>query len=477
MAERRWTPEQKNAIMARDGAVLVSAAAGSGKTAVLVERVIQILTDKNRPCDADRLLVVTFTKAAAAEMKERISTRISEMLQLDPMNRNLQRQQLLLSNAHISTIHSFCNELICENFFELDMSSEFRIADENEMLLLKDEAMQIVLEKNYTQASSEFVQLLETVNSGRDDKKLMETILTLYEFIRSHPFPEKWLEDKLEFYRDNEDVGGTIFAKLLLEYANMALNHSVMLTKNSLKLIQEVEKIKLAYEETLLCDKTMLIEAQKVLKGSSWNEISSMLKQFKFATLKRLTGCSDDAIKKVVLQNRQEVKDIIKSLTKLFFVSEEQCQEDLEILQPLMAELFSLVKVFSRQLDALKQEKNVVDFGDLEHLTLKLLVRQCGDSFEKTELAQDLSRQFDFVMVDEYQDTNEAQDMIFRALSDNEQNLFVVGDVKQSIYGFRQAMPEIFLRRKQRYELFDEQKVNYPAKIILDRNLEVAQAF
>lgn len=470
MAERRWTPEQKNAIMARDGAVLVSAAAGSGKTAVLVERVIQILTDKNRPCDADRLLVVTFTKAAAAEMKERISTRISEMLQLDPMNRNLQRQQLLLSNAHISTIHSFCNELICENFFELDMSSEFRIADENEMLLLKDEAMQIVLEKNYTQASSEFVQLLETVNSGRDDKKLMETILTLYEFIRSHPFPEKWLEDKLEFYRDNEDVGGTIFAKLLLEYANMALNHSVMLTKNSLKLIQEVEKIKLAYEETLLCDKTMLIEAQKVLKGSSWNEISSMLKQFKFATLKRLTGCSDDAIKKVVLQNRQEVKDIIKSLTKLFFVSEEQCQEDLEILQPLMAELFSLVKVFSRQLDALKQEKNVVDFGDLEHLTLKLLVRQCGDSFEKTELAQDLSRQFDFVMVDEYQDTNEAQDMIFRALSDNEQNLFVVGDVKQSIYGFRQAMPEIFLRRKQRYELFDEQKVNYPAKIILDRN-------
>ena len=141
MAERRWTPDQKNAISARDGTVLVSAAAGSGKTAVLVERVIQILTDKGRPCDADRLLVVTFTKAAAAEMKERISARISEMLLAEPSNRNLQRQQLMLANAHISTIHSFCNELIRENFFELDMSPEFRIADENEMMLLKDEAM------------------------------------------------------------------------------------------------------------------------------------------------------------------------------------------------------------------------------------------------------------------------------------------------------------------------------------------------
>ncbi len=470
MAERCWTPDQKNAINARDGAVLVSAAAGSGKTAVLVERVIQILTDKNKPCDADRLLVVTFTKAAAAEMKERISTRISEMLQLNPMNKNLQRQQLMLSNAHISTIHSFCNELIRENFFELNMSSEFRIADENEMLLLKDEAMQIALEKKYESASNEFLNLVETITSGRDDKKLMETVLTLYEFIRSHPFPEKWLEDKLGFYRGHENVSETIFAKLLLEYAHMALGHCIVMTETSLRLIQDVEKIKLAYEETLLCEKEMLIETQKVLNGSSWNEISSTLKQFKFATLKRLTGCSDDIIKKVVLQNRQEVKDIIKSLTKLFFVSEEQCKEDLKILQPLMEELFALVREFSAQLDILKQEKNVVDFGDLEHLTLKLLVRQCGDGFEKTELAQNLSRQFDFVMVDEYQDTNEAQDMIFRALSNDEQNLFVVGDVKQSIYGFRQAMPEIFLRRKQRYELFDEQKVNYPAKIILDRN-------
>ena len=470
MAERRWTPDQKNAISARDGAVLVSAAAGSGKTAVLVERVIQILTDKGRPCDADRLLVVTFTKAAAAEMKERISARISEMLLVEPSNRNLQRQQLMLANAHISTIHSFCNELIRENFFELDMSPEFRIADENEMMLLKDEAMQVVLEEPYGTGSQEFLTLVETFSSGRDDQKLIDTVLTLYEFIRSHPFPEKWLDDKLRFYDKVENVGETVFARILLDYARMSLRHCLVLTENSLRVVQGVEKIRLAYEETLTSDKELLSGLQAALDGGSWDKFSSALKQVKFSALKRLSGFSDDPAKLAVTQNRQEVKDIIKDLAKLFFLSEAQCREDLTALRPIIAELFALVRDFGRQLDALKLEKNVVDFGDLEHLTLKLLVRRSADGFEKTDLARGLSRQFDFVMVDEYQDTNEAQDLIFRALSDDERNLFVVGDVKQSIYGFRQAMPEIFLRRKQKYQPFDAKKETYPAKIILDKN-------
>lgn len=470
MLKRCWTDEQKNAILAKNGAVLVSAAAGSGKTAVLVERVIRILTDKSTPCDVDKLLVVTFTKAAAAEMKERINARISEMLISEPENKNLQRQQLMLSSAHISTIHSFCNELIRENFYKLNMSPEFRIADENEMLILKNEVIQAVLEEKYKESSRKFLNLVEAFSSSRDDQKLISTVLTLYDFIRSHPFPQKWLVDKLKFYDDKQNLNENIFVQVLFDYARMAVIHCLQLTENSVKMIQEIEKIKLAYEETLLYDKELLNELKSTLENKNWNEISRALKIIKFVALKRLVGYSDDPVKLKVIQNRKDVKEIIKNLTRLFFQSEEQCFEDLKTLRQIISELFELVKDFEERLDLAKNEKNVVDFGDLEHLTLKLLVCKTENGFEKTEIARSLSQQFEFVMVDEYQDTNEAQDLIFRSISDDERNLFVVGDVKQSIYGFRQAMPEIFLRRKQKYKLFDANKEIYPAKIILDKN-------
>lgn len=470
MSERCWTKEQENAIKAKNGTVLVSAAAGSGKTAVLVERVIQILTDKNDPCDVDKLLVVTFTKAAASEMKERINARICEMLLCDPENKKLKRQQLMLSKAHISTIHSFCNELIKENFYELDVSSEFRIADENEMLVLKDEAIQKVLDEKYVDSSKSFLNLVEAFSSSKDDKNLVSSIMTLYNFVRAHPFPDKWMEDKLNFYDQPQNLNENVFARILFDHATMALNYCLGLIESSIKIIQDVEKIRLAYEETLLMDRDIIVTLKKNLDDGNWNKISDQLKKVKFAALKRLIGYSEDPVKLKVLQNRKEVKEVIKELTYLFFQSESECVEDLKTLKQIIVELFSLVKDFSIKLDLIKKEKNIVDFGDLEHLTLKLLVKQSESGFEKTEIAQNLSKQFNFVMVDEYQDTNEAQDLIFRAISNNEKNLFVVGDVKQSIYGFRQAMPEIFLRRKQKYKLFDSKKGEYPAKIILDKN-------
>ena len=470
MSKRSWTKSQQNAIEARQGAVLVSAAAGSGKTAVLVERVIQILTDKDGPCDVDRLLIVTFTKAAAAEMKERIRERISEMLRVEPENKNLQRQQIMLSSAHISTVHSFCNELIKENFYKLNVSANFRIADDNEMVLLKDEAIQLVLEEKYKIASKSFLGLVEAFSSSKDDQKLVSTVLTLYNFIRSHPFPEKWLADKLNFYDEENNLNENTFAKILINYAKMAVNQCLVLTDDSMRAVQEVEKIKLAYEQTLFSDKVALESLKQALNNGIWDQISEELKMFQFMTLKRVTGCSEDSIKLKVQQNRKQIKEIVKNLNKLFFSDEKQCLEDLRTLKLIISELFELVKDFSLKLDELKTEKNIVDFGDLEHLTLKLLVRQSENGFEKTEVAQSLSSRFDFIMVDEYQDTNEAQDLIFKAISDNEKNLFVVGDVKQSIYGFRQAMPEVFLKRKQEYQLFDANKNNYPAKIILDKN-------
>lgn len=470
MPKRLWTKDQQAAINAKGGAVLVSASAGSGKTAVLVERVIQILTDKTSPCDADKLLVVTFTKAAAAEMKERINERISELLLLQPDNRNLQRQKIMLAHAHISTIHGFCNDLIRENFYELDISPDFRIADENEMALLKNEAMQLVLEAYYKKASQQFFALVETFSASRDDQRLISTVLTLYDFIRSHPFLKKWFEEKLCAYREPQSVRKTVFARILIDYAKMAIGHGLELVEDSLSAAKWDEKIWTSYEEVLFCDKSLLENIRTAIISEDWNAISATLKAVKFCALKRLTGCTNDVLKLKILHNRQETKDIVRDLTRLFYQDEEQCLADLREIEPIIKELFGLVEDFRRQVDNLKKEKNIVDFGDLEHLTIKLLVQQTDCGFERTEFAQNLAKQFDFVMVDEYQDTNEAQDLIFRAVSRKEENLFVVGDIKQSIYGFRQAMPEIFLRRKQKYHPFNAEKEKYPAKIILDKN-------
>ncbi len=471
MSKNEWTKNQLDAINVKSGPVLVSAAAGAGKTAVLVERVIRLLTDINNACDADKLLIVTFTKAAAAEMKERIYSRISEMLSLDPENIILQRQQLLLSNAHISTIHSFCNDIIKEYFYKIDnLSPDFRIADENEMITLKNDAVQLVLEEKYKKASKDFLNLVETFSSTHDDQNLVSTILKIYDFIRAHPFSKEWLNDKLNLYNQTKNINETVFSQILYDYAIMSLAYCENLTQNSLNLINGFDKLKAAYKETLFQDKHLINNLQAAVNTKNWNKISSGLKLVSFSTLKRVSGHSEDTIKQKILQSRQEVKSIIKNLTQLFFQDEKQSLNDLDLIRPIISELFDLVNLFSLKINSLKNDKSIVDFADLEHLTLQLLIKKTENGFEKRDLAYELSKRFEFVMVDEYQDTNEAQDMIFRSVSNNEKNLFVVGDVKQSIYGFRQAMPQIFLRRKQKYQMFDAKKENYPSKIILDKN-------
>lgn len=470
LAERKWTQEQSNAISARNGSILVSAAAGSGKTAVLVQRVIEMLSDKNNPCDADRLLVVTFTNAAASEMRERISAKISELLIDDPFNFNLQRQQLLMSNSHISTIHSFCNNLIREKFYKLGISPDFRICDSNEILILKNQAIKEVLEHKYSKKEKSFFNLVEAFSSSRDDSKLENTINLLYEFIRSHPFPEKWLDEKLEMYKNDIPPENTVWGKVLIDYAVSALEHCINLTKRSIELINKDAKISEAYLSSFSTDLCCLNSIKEICQSGSWDEISKAFHFFKFSTLKRLVGYTDDPLKNNISSNRQEARDIIKKLSALFFISSDDCREDIKNTRSIVAELFDTVKVFSSRLDELKQEKKIVDFGDLEHLTLKLLVKPTASGFEKTDDAIEISKNFEQVIVDEYQDTNEAQDMIFRAISRDESNMFMVGDVKQSIYRFRQAMPEIFLRRKNKYKIYSPLKNNYPAKIILGKN-------
>lgn len=470
MANKNWTLSQNNAINAKGGTILVSAAAGSGKTAVLVQRVIEKITNKENPIDADRLLIVTFTNAAASEMKERISASLSDLISNDPTNMRLQRQKILITTAHISTIHSFCNEIIKENFYKLSISPDFKIADSNEMTILRNDAVQNVIDEFYSKDDKLFYNLVESFSSAKNDVILETAIYSLYDFLRSHPFPEKWLSEKQQMYKEANNISLTIWAETLFKYANSAIEHCISITNLSLKLITEDSDIFQCYNEAFVSDLNMFLSIKESIDTKNWDELHFKIKTFDFIKLKPLRGYSDDQLKEKILDNRKMLKSIRDKLLKYFYSNQNNSLEDIKTLKPIIDKFFEVVWSFWTELDKLKREKNIVDFGDLEHFALKLLAQKTDDGFKKTDYAISISNKFDEVLVDEYQDTNEAQDIIFRAISKDEKNLFIVGDVKQSVYGFRQAMPEIFLKRKQIYNLYVNEENNFPAKIILDKN-------
>lgn len=467
---RIWTKAQQDAISAREGTLLVSAAAGSGKTAVLVQRVIERLTDPVHPCDADRLLVVTFTNAAAAEMRQRIATAIERMLEKDPGNARLQRQQILLPQAHISTIHSFCSELIREHFYQLGISPDFRISDSNEMDLLREEAMQQVMEQLYEQGDEAFTRLSDCFSNGRDDSRLFSIINTLYDFVRSHPFPERWLQEKAAMYSPEGDAASTAWGQTVMKYAVSAVDYCISLTQNALHLMEQDAALDAAYRPAFSSDLAGLLKLKQAASTGAWDDLSARTHGFIFQKLKAVRGYKEDPLKGKITGNRDAVKKTLEKLGKLFFSNDAQCLEDIRSMAPLVEQLLAAVQRFGEVLDECKASRRIADFGDLEHWALRLLVRPTKAGFVCTEVAEQLCKRFDEVMVDEYQDTNEAQDMIFRAVSRQEKNLFMVGDVKQSIYRFRQAMPEIFLRRKEAYPAYDSKSNQYPARVILDKN-------
>lgn len=467
---RKWTQSQKDAIDARGGTLLVSAAAGSGKTAVLVQRVIERITDPQNPTDADRLLVVTFTKAAAAEMRSRIALEISKLLEKDPINVNLQRQQILLTRAHISTIHSFCSDLIRENFYKLGISPDFRIIEDSEMQILRSEAAESVLEEFYASDDKEFSNLVENFSTGRDDSRIIQAVNNLYDFVRSHPFPKRWLKEKVNMYSSDIKISDTVWGKALLEYAQDITEYCISLTENSLKLMKEDEKVDTAYSEGFSSDLAGLLSLKKEISSKNWDNIVFQTNNFTYKRLKALRGYKDDPLKNNLQALRKEVQSAIKKLASLFNANQKQCGEDIKELSPIMTKLAEVTEKFGEKLDQMKKERHAADFSDLEHYAIKLLITETKDDFEPTQDALEISNMFDEVMVDEYQDTNEAQDMIFRAVSKNESNLFMVGDVKQSIYRFRQAMPQIFLRRRELYPNYDRTKDEYPACVVLDKN-------
>ena len=472
---RKWTEAQTDAIRARGGSLLVSAAAGSGKTAVLVERVLERLTDPVHPTPADRLLVVTFTRAAAAEMSARISRQIALLLEENPRDVHLQRQQILMARAHISTIHSFCGDLVREFFYKLDISPDFRILDDSEMAVLRADAIEEVLEDYYGRGDEGFLTLIDAFAAGRDDSRIVRTVDTLYDFVRSHPFPGRWLREKAAAYRNVADPADTRWGETVFAFAEQAADYALSITDHALALLGEAPEVQAAYRDAYDSDRAGLLALREAVLDRDWDAVVFRCSSFEFARLKALRGFSEDPVKLRVTAARDEVKAVVKRLADLFCASKEECAHDIERLAPLVEKLFEVTEAYSRVLDEKKAERRAADFGDLEHWTLRLLWEDGENGPVLTPEAEEIAARFDEVMVDEYQDTNEAQDRIFRAVSRREENLFMVGDVKQSIYGFRQAMPQIFLRRRASFPLYDREKDVYPASVVLDRNFRSAK--
>lgn len=422
---------------------------GSGKTTVLVERIVNKIINEN--IDIDKLLIVTFTNAAAAEMRERILEAIYKKIDENPDNKNLQKQILLLSKANISTIHSFCLDVIKNYFYEIGISSNFRIGDTSEIELLKQETMEDVFDELYEIQDKEFISLLNVYSGYRDDQNLKNLILKIYNYSQSMPFPDEWINEKVEEFniekKLNLDFSKTIWGKVLLEYFIQETSSCIEeLQKIQQKLSADIELNN--YYETITKD----IETLKMLlNNSEWDYIYGNLVNLKFETWPRIKKI-DNNLKDIAKEIRDNVKDRIKALRdKIFIYSSSEANEDIYKMYKILKSLEKIILKFSEEYQKNKKEKNIIDFNDIEHYALKILINKNNDgNYEPTRVANIYKEKFVEIAIDEYQDSNLVQEYILNAVSKGN-NIFMVGDVKQSIYKFRGARPELFLEKYSQY--------------------------
>ena len=448
MANVKWTEEQQQAINEKGANILVAAAAGSGKTAVLVERIINKVI--NEKIDIDRILVVTFTSAAASEIRERILEAIYKKLEENPEDTNLQKQINLINKANISTIHSFCLDVIRNNFYELDISSNFRVADTTEIELMKYEVLDELFEEKYLSNDKDFEDLINIYTGYRGDEGLQNLVLNIYKFIQSSPFPEKWLNDKVNLFKNtNQDFAQTIWGKTILENIEEELTEGIMQLQNILKDMKKIDELS-KFTKIIQED---IYNLEDILRyTNSWDntltKINNLVWQ-KWPTDKKITIDLKEQAKEV----RNKVKEIInKSIKKKIAYDSIQANEDINEMHVTLTKLKNLLVEFMFKFASKKKEKNVVDFNDIEHFALKILI---GENGEATELAKKYREKFQEIAIDEYQDSNLVQEQILTSISKGN-NIFMVGDVKQSIYKFRQARPELFLEKYKNYNLKQE---------------------
>ena len=469
MAQIKWTKEQLQAIQEKGSNILVAAAAGSGKTAVLVERIIDKIIEEK--VDINKMLVVTFTNAAASEMREKILNAIYQKLEEEPENIQLQRQITLLGKASICTIHAFCLEVIHNHFYEIGMPSNFRIADTAEISLLKQDTLEDLFEQKYEENNKAFLELLEIYTTYRGDEALQELILTIYEFMQNSPFPEKWLQEKLQLLEENkeiDDFGKTIWGTILLKYAKEELEEAVQsLNAVETKMNGNIELAK--FTQTIAEDKEKLEEILATI--DSWENTYQKLNTLNFRKWpvdKKVTNEWKETAKEIRDKIKKQLKEGVQ---KLIYRSSSQTLEDFEIMTPILQKLSCLVLEFAKVFAERKKEKNCIDFNDIEHFALQILVKEEG---KPTKIAQKYQEKFAEIAIDEYQDSNLVQEAILKSISRGN-NIFMVGDVKQSIYKFRGARPELFLQKYESYPSKEEKLPEQDLKIQLFCNFRSRQ--
>jgi len=481
----KFTPDQLNAIEARGGTILVSAAAGSGKTAVLVERVTRLLTDPVCPIDADRLVVVTFTKAAAAEMRERIDKRINDLLRDDPDNMALRRQKLLLSRAHIDTIHSFCSSCLREFFARAGIAPDFRIADDSEMRAIRSEALGELIDSAYVKGGEEFRTLVELLGDERSDRTLARVITELADYVTAYPDPDAKLAEFGQMYASDLPPEKTGWGQWVMERSGQIADYAIALNNRALDELTLYPEIEAKCRSTFDADGAVLQSLQRMAHDSDWDGLYSAVNgSGLFARMGGPTKMSDgskfsdDEDYKRITAGRDTRKNLItKRLSALMCTDSAGFAADRERLAPVVNTLCALTAEYRGSIAARKADRKLLDYDDLEHMTAALLFYEKDGVQYRTDTAKELALRFDELLIDEYQDTNYTQDLIFRAISDEPgdeigqgSNLFLVGDIKQSIYSFRKAVPKLFLNRLNAYPFYDPQSPAFPAKIILDRN-------
>ena len=471
MAKIELTPDQRKAVEDRGGSLLVSAAAGSGKTKVLVERLFRYILEEQ--CAVDDFLIITYTKAAAAELRGKIAAELSRRVAEQPDNAHLRRQLFRVYQADIKTVDAFCAALLRENVYRLPpidghaLTPDFRVLDEQEADMVKQRVLERALEDFYAGMDQRRRQLAETLGAGRDDRALETLVLELHRKLQSHPYPLQWLEQvRRDWESPPDDLGQSPYGQVIMADAAAKADFWAGLLEQETDAITD-EAVAAAYADRLTETATQL-RALSAARGD-WEAMAAIHPAFRRMGAVKGENAEKEHLQAVV----KRCKDALKKLSAPFDTAQAEHLEDLAAMAPAMLALADLTADFTRRYQSEKARRNAMDFSDQEHYAIELLLTDDG---QPTDLARQVAGRYREIMVDEYQDANDVQNCIFTAVSRQEQNLFTVGDVKQSIYRFRLADPTIFLRKYNAYVSAAEAEEGQPRKVLLSQNFRSRQS-
>ena len=477
MGETKWTASQRNVIDSEGGTLLVSAAAGSGKTTVMVEKITRMILEGK--CSVRDILVVTFTNAAAANMKAKIAKSLAKAARENRENKNLVSELNCLPLARISTIDSFCIDLVRSNFHALDIEPDFALMDGGKEKILRNEAINSVLDEYYEKNPENFSLLCDTISGDRDDNNLIEAALKIYDEAQSHPFPDEYLDSLTCSYTDTRPFLETPMGKILLAYLKKAFDYYTVLADKAMKLAENellseslsekhAETIKDVLLPIIRKERECFYDIKDNLYNTDWDGLKEKIEKLKFDGFPRMNNKSPEMTQ--CKSMRDEWRDSFKDdLQNLFGETQEEINDNKARILPVIQCLTEFVRDFSKKYSEAKRAQNAMTFGDILHCAINLLSdRDENGKLVKSAVAKELSDEIKYIFVDEYQDVNEAQELLFNLLSAKGDNLFMVGDVKQSIYGFRQARPELFLKKQNEYARYDGK--TYPSTILLGEN-------